>query len=544
MAFAQRDSGRLLTRRSAFAVALLAATLSLAAPAATQRPAVQSSGPRGSRLIAPDDWMTDAISRLRGRGYLAVLSPLTQPWERNEVARALERISPASLDTMPRHVAQWIRLLRSELGPELVRLKGGDSLAVGFVAWGGGVVATSPRIDPLFPLRDGIAPPNGQPRNRRGVWPAGGAGAWAERGPFTVDLRMGTNLVLRRADPDGNFPKRIFDVLPDNEVSYVSGRFADGGFVVGRLRRNWAPVGSKGLMVSDAAIGIPQLGYDLGGRNLVLRGFIAELDTLYGHERYFVAHRIEYVRDDFAISIGESKLYGSKSGPLLSSLNPIEVFFITGATVGREDPTNTALDGQFWLRRGRLALSGETFVDDVAVDRDGAPARVAVSASVRYMGPKEWLELGADYRAVLSYTYWTVGDGVKNPDRYTFYGRGLGDNASDYDRVTLHANVYPGVPGLRLTPTVAHQRKGEWDFRQPGNPAWLQKRAFLQGVAESMTRLAIAGRYQPTRRGFAEWDAGVNRVSNADHVAGRRLSEFSAMLRIGVTWSAPDRRVP
>jgi hypothetical protein len=521
-------------------VAGILMALALGQPALAQG---SPSAPRGSRLIATTDWMTETVSRVRERGYLGALSPLSQPWERNEVARALSAIPVAAFDTMPRHVAGWLRLLRSELAMELARLEGRQTAPVGFMAWGGATMGTSPRVDPYFPLRKGVAPFDSLPRNKQNVWPFFGGSGWAERGALAAELRIGTDIALRRADPDGNWPRRLFDVLPDNEVSYLSGRFADGGFVVGRLRRNWAPIGSKGLMVSDAAFGLPQIGYDFGGRNLVVRGFVSELDTISGRERYFVAHRIEYLRDNFAISLGESKVYGSKGGARLVNFNPIEIFFITGDYLGGEEWTNTTLDGQFWLRRGRMTFSGETLVDDAWVTLR-APLRAALSASTRYLGPG-WFDVGLDYRVVLSFTYWSPTH-HERVDRFLYHGRGLGDNFTDYDRWTLFGSIYPGVSGLRLTPTVALQRKGEWDLRQPGiaNDVWLTQKSFLQGIAESMTRFAIAGRYQPSRDAFFEWDAGLNLVRNADHVAGRSLSEFSAMARFGLLWSRPGLGTP
>lgn len=73
---------------------------------------------------------------------------------------------------------------------------------------------------------------------------------------------------------------------------------------------------------------------------------------------------------------------------------------------------------------------------------------------------------------------------------------------------------------------------------------WNGSRALFQGVTERTTRLALAGRFQRTRRLFADWDAGVNFVSNTDHVRGASRTEFSAMLRVALLWSAPDRAAP
>jgi hypothetical protein len=522
------------TRR---AIRLLAVVAVLNAPMAHG----QQSAARGSRFIGTSDWMTEVATRLRARGHLKSLNPLVLPWTRDEVAREVAAIPAEETDTMPRHVAQWFALLRSELRPEISRIFKHDSVAVGFKTWFNTVAATSPRIDPYFPIRSGVVPINGKRRDDQKVWPAYGVGGWAERGPFAADLQIGYDFPLRRADPDGQFPRRIFDAMPDNEVSYLSAHINNAAIVVGRLRRNWAPLGAKGLMVSDNAVGIPQLGFELGGRNLVVNSFIGELDTLLGKERYIAAHRIQYSTENFAIAVGEAKVYLSKGGPRLVNLNPVEIFFITGDKLGGEEFTNTALNGQFWLRRGRLSLGGETHVDDMfAFANRKAPPRIGMSMSADYVTPVHWLELGADYRMVASFTYWTP-EGHQNVDQWSYYGRGIGDNQSDYDRVTFRANVYPAIAGLRLTPTVALQRKGEWDFRVGTLPdsIWHNRPMLIQGVGENMTRLALAGRWQRSRSLFAEWDAGINLVKDASHVAGDDRTEFSAMFRVGVMWSAP-----
>lgn len=526
-----------MVARCICSLGLVVASLGFATTATAQ----STPAPRGSRFIATDDWMNDAIIRLRERGLLGSLDALAQPWQRNDVAREVARIPVSAFDTMPRPVAHWLRLLRSELGPELQRLAGTDSLKLGYAARVGVVSATSPRIDPLMPLRRNQPTLNGKPRDGRGFWQYGSGEGWAEDGPFALNLRLGWNLALRHADPDGRDPGRVFDTFPDNQETYGSATFANGSIVVGRLHRNWAPVGTSGLGISDNGIGISQIGYEVGSDVLKLRGFVGELDTLLGNQRWVVAHRLEYNKRDFAASIGEEEVYGSNNGPLISNLNPVEVFFITDDHVAGESPSNSALDGQFWARHGGWTFGGEAFMDDIWISHH-APMRAAGNAFTQYVGANGLWDAGLAYRRVTSFTYWTIHDN----DRLTFYGRSLGDEFSDYDRLTFHTDYYPPVSGLRLTPTLAYQRKGEWDYRKAGIPdsVWKASPTFLQGIPEKTARAALAGRYQPTRLGFIDWDAGVNFVSNANHVNGYSLTEFSAMLKFGVVWSGPDRRAP
>ena len=534
-------------RHWSFVAGLLGASIGLpATPVAAQGdPAVS-----GSRLLPADAWLMDPVARLRQRGFLRGLQPLAQPYARDDVAREVAAITPADEARMSRAARQWLAILRLELGPELARRAGRDSLAMGFVVSTGGVVFTNPRLDPMLPLRAGQRAPDGEPREGTSgwripnSWPISSFGGWGERGAFAAELRFGWDLWLRRGDPDGRDPKRGFDVLPDGELAYVTGRWQHGGLEIGRFRRNWAPLGQEGLLIGPSAFPLPQVGYSLGGRQLKLRGFVAALDTVRGTERFATMHRLEYQRGDFALSIGEGKVYGSTSGPKLQSFLPMEISFITLDRIPGELPANVMIDGQLWWRRGSTLLTGEWLVDDFWILGD-RPSRMALSGGLRWTPPAREVEVGVEYRVVQSLTYHSI-EPRQNIDGWTHWGRGLGDNFSDYDRARVYAHWFPQVAGLRLSPSVAVQRRGEWDFRRPALPDSLfpRLRSFLQGTPERMVRLSVAGRYQPNRRLVADWDAGWNRVANAGHVPGRSLTEFQGMIRVGMLWSAPHRDAP
>jgi len=505
---------------------------------------------RGSRLLPADSWLMDPVARLRQRGYLRGLQPLAQPYTRDEVAREVAAIPAEEERRMSRPARQWLAMLRRELGPELARRAGRDSLAMGFVASTGGVMFTNPRLDPMLPLRAGQRAPDGERLEGTSgwripnSWPVSSFGGWGERGPFAGELRFGWDLWLRRGDPDGRDPKRGFDVLPDGELAYITGRWQHGGLEIGRFRRNWAPLGQEGLLIGPSSFPIPQIGYALGGRQLVLRGFVAALDTVRGTERFATMHRLEYQRGDFALSIGEGKVYGSTTGLKLQSLLPMEVSFITLDRIPGEQPANVMIDGQLWWRRGSMLVTGEWLVDDFWILGD-RPSRMALSGGLRWIPATRAVEAGAEYRGVQSLTYHSI-EPRQNIDGWTHWGRGLGDNFSDYDRTRVYAHWYPAVAGLRLSPSLAMQRRGEWDFRRPALPDSLfpRMRSFLQGTPERMVRLSLAGRYQPNRRVVTEWDAGWNRVTNAGHVLRRSLTEFQGTVRVGMLWSAPHRDAP
>jgi hypothetical protein len=499
---------------------------------------------QASRYLSIESGAYDAITRLRERGLLGALDPLAQPYRRDEIARALTLIPAGVADTAPRQVAHWMKLLRTEMAPELRRMAGGDSVIIGFDASMGWRGSTSNRLDPLLPTRDTAAlrASDGAPDPTYRGWLSYGLGGWAEYGRFAVDIRLANDNYLRFGDPEGRYQPGIA-VLNRTDNAYLSASFANGSAFVGRMRRNWAPLGSGGLMVSSEPRTYPQLGFELGGKNLVIRTMVAELDTLRDQDRYFLAHHIEYRRDDFAISIGEAKVYVTDGGMRLASLNPVDLFFFSQDAEPGETTANSVLNGALWMRRGRWSLSGEALLDDIHVQDDRAPIRGALSGGIRFAGRR--FDLAADYRVVSAFAYWTFGvqEHRMNVDQWSYFGRGLGDNHSDYDRLSVRGSIYP-VAGLRLTPTVQLQRKGEADFRMPAIPfeEFQTKTPLFLGVRETTWRAALAGRYEPSHRALLEWDLGVNRVDNASHVDGKQLTELAGMVRLHLTWSAPGVR--
>ena len=117
--------------------------------------------------------------------------------------------------------------------------------------------------------------------------------------------------------------------------------------------------------------------------------------------------------------------------------------------------------------------------------------------------------------------------------------RGLGDPWSDYDRLTLRADLYPSVRGLRISPVLQFQRKGEGDYRLPFQGRRTDIPGIFIGVMETTKRVAVQGRYQPLKQVFLEWDLGRSFISNAGHVDGSSEGRFSFLMRLGLTFEYP-----
>ncbi len=518
--------------------------LLIAVPTRSRAQATRPDAVYGSRYLSMENWAYDAITQLRRRGLLSSLDPLAQPYHRMDVARAVAALNP---DTLQQPVSQWVRLLRDELAPEFARLAGRDSLIAGYEAIGGITSSTSRSLDPLLPWRH---PDEGTHFTNR-AWTNYGLGGWFELGRLSGETRLFEDWYLKHGgngDPLGRDPGGIaFVNKTDN--AYLEAAFSHGDVFIGRMKRNWGPLGTGGLMVSDNPTAYPQVGFDLKAGRVSYRFFLGELDTLAGTlagtprqewNRFFVAHELEYRTPNFGISIGESDLYAA-SYPLINTFNPMELFFFQQDIVPQQATSNTELNGKLWIQRGPLLLYGETMLDDIHVDNT-APVRAAISGGAQYVAAP-WMELGGDLRVVTSLTYWTT----HSTDQWDFYYRGLGDPFSDYVRATMRASLYPHITGLRLTPMLVLQAKGEGDYRTtviPTDSAFRHTKNLFLGVRENTTRLALAGRYQPTRSWFLDWDGGLNFVTNANHVVGNKISEFQGVVRFGVTLTGPRVGTP
>ncbi len=499
---------------------LAARRLALMAPlafAATAAPA--QTAPTGSRYLPLDHWAYEYIARLRDRGYLGDLNPLVQPYRRLDVARGLAALNP---DSLPRPLAEWVRMLKRELAPELNRVAGQDVRDYGFEVMAGGRGSTSQRLDPTRPTGD------------HGAWPWWRGGAWLETGPLAGETRLYGDTYFR-SDPDGEDPgyhPRDY-VGGKNDNAYLSVVFPFGALDVGRMARNWGLIGTPGLMISNVATPYPGIGMDVHLGRATFRAVTAELDTVGGAKRHITAQRFDYAKGNLAFSLGEATLYVYPTPPL-RFLNPAELFFFD-----QSGGQNLMLMAQMWVRTGAAAFYFDGLLDDIDISPEtpkAEPPQYGFTLGARLVSLPPWVEPGLEYQQIGAWTYRTP----NYVDRYSYFNRGLGANYSDYDRFTVWADLYPPVPGLRVSPTALWQRQGEGNFRDsiPGGYYW-GRPALFYGVKETTLRLGLRGRYQPIRELWLGWDVGPNFTRNRAHVAGVKETSFQATGEIGVRLAFP-----
>jgi hypothetical protein len=489
----------------------------------------------GSRNLPVDHWSSEYIRRLRSRGFLGNLNPLIQPYRRSEIALGLASIDP---DTLPSPLASWVRLLREEFQRELNRIADHEVFPVGFQATLGARTSTSRRIDVTRPVGEGK------------IWRRQTGAVWVETGPFAAETRLKWD---DHIDDDPDAVDIGQGKIGRTDNAYVSLAFPVGHVQLGRLAQNWSLADAQGLMVSHVAPTYPQVSLDLRAGRFRLRSVTGELETdtnavtLDAQKRFLAGHRFDYQTENFVASFGEAVLYASSSGLQLRFLNPFEFLFANRSAVPADIEENVMLDAQVWYRWRGLEFFAEGMLDDIDVDppagEDRAPTRYGFFVQVRATGLLASAEVVLSYRQVSSFAYRTN----RKVDKYLFLGLGLGDEFSDYDRLTAAVDFFPAVRGLRITPTLLLQRQGEGDLREPFPAVYEDFRAspaLLLGVTEKTYRFALAGRYQPNRYVWMTWDAGHNVVRQADHVVGNNASDFTATAAFGLTLDLPLVRQP
>lgn len=496
---------------------VLAGLAALAGPSPAR-----AQGPTASRYLPLDHWAYVYIDRLRDRGYLETLNPLVRPYRRGDVARALSRIRPRRLLEPERG---WVELLRREFAGELGGRRERAEYRAGGEVVAGVRAANTNRLDPLRPVGDGKAWPNGQ------------LAGWLEAGPLAAVSRVRSDAWFPD-DPDGADVGRRLEAR--SEEAYVSAQFPVASVFLGRMGRNWGPWGGPGLMLSNDPATYPQLGFELHAGPVSWRSMLAELDTLREARRWLGAHRLDLTPSpDFTLSFGEAILYAAPGAGLAPRfLNPVSFFFFDHDNVPHDYTMNLMLDLQFWFRKPGFVFYGEGLLDDIDINppkgvTNREPSQYAVRGGIRLPGLVRRADLSLDYTLVSAYAYRTL----HHVDDYLYLGRGLADNFSDFDRLALRLDLHVGPPGLMLSPVLAVQRQGEGNVRQPLNftvEEWRRQPSLFLGVRERTVRAGLAGRYQPTTWFWLEWDAGENFVSNAGHVSGLDRNKFVALGAAGI----------
>lgn len=495
-----------------------------------------SSDFRASPYLPTDHWAYDVLDRWIADGRVDGLSPLTRPWRRMDVARAVRELGRQRLDARE---SSWLARLRDEFRLELDRLS--DPSAGGYLRGrfgAGGTYRSQTHRDPLRAELDGrFSEATLQEYLSLDVTGAAGvvAGAFRARrdGQYTEDPQFPDGRVVReQALSLEALGIDEFKVRPEEAYLELQTEYARLGF--GRMDRNWGLPRLHGFTRSDYAYSYEELSWRVGGDRIFVTGTLTQLGDAGGDTtRHLSTHRLE-VRpaDGLVLAATEAVIHGGPSRPLdLGFVNPLGIWHLEGGSrnaVGQVDA---------WWRPARgLVLYGSLLADATNAPAGEDPSCCQMGGTVGLELPVLSDAWGARVQlsSVQSLTYRT-----RLPwEEWSVRGLGLGWDKADLHLLTLEGE-WMGRPGLVVRPRLDVQALGErsdfsGDLRPPGEELPDFPRV-LVGEEEVTVRPSVNGRWRPATLGDwsveLSWDLGVSFVRDADHVAGDDRTEFVGDLR-------------
>ena len=488
-----------------------------------------------SPYLPLQNWVYPYVDVLIARGRLKDLAILVQPYRRIDIARAiLEAEAEGSLSEQE---LAWAAEIRDELRREFALLEAGSrqklklrgEFRAGFEAvsqlhrdllrptgdakffptWQLEVLADAPAVAGSFQLR------------------------WNQHYNNDPQFPDGEVIQFRECDPIvQQCAYRIEEAYVEVQIPYVRIFF-------GRMYRNWGLPAVDGLLLSDYQYSYDHIGYRFGSDRISLTGLYAPFNDFGGDTaRHFSSHRFDWqIRDNLAIALGESVVYGGENRRIEFSLtNPIAIWEINGRP--NDDERNALGMAEVWWRPySSLVTYGAFLVDNTSVgdEEQGKTSgfnqyALALGAQLPTVAPTVALRGDLTIVSALAYRsrigffeYYTLGQAG--------YGIGLAQDRTDAIIVSLLADWF-ARPRLYLQPGLALMWKGEDDITDPWPPGALGDRdKLLVGTVETTIRPYLGGNWH-ARYGDVRWNVGLNFIENRNHQPQDWQVEF-----VGSVWA-------
>ena len=473
-----------------------------------------------SPYVPLQHWAMPYVEHLIAAGVIADPTPLTRPFRRGDLARALRAADTARVNAVTRRTLQQLLTALADRRPApSYRIEGAVGVAAASYAF----------RDPLE-LNRGVPP---RLAVRRGFASAG-LDLHVTFGPVVlvshpvVDTRL-------QFDPDWYGKADNATAFPE---AYVSAQWRQGELFFGTLARNWGPGGVQGVLLSDDPYGLDHLYVTFGTPRVRLQVIATQLDTRTDSteaavNRYLSASRV-WIRlpRRWTFAVWQAGVWSGVG-------RQFEPWFLNPATWAYIRASNTSTNVNSFLgvdleRRGGTTAFGQFMLDDIQVSRKSASDRKPTSYAFT-VGAKGRVRSTAVawqlfYTQVANLTY-------RNEDDFQvplYHLLGTGRNFADYDQATLKLSALAG-PALLLEPELTVLRQGAGDPRLP-HPLvadYPSTATLFQGVVERTVRLAVGAHWQ---RGPLELsgNGGVHLIRNAGHVTG--ASDTRWLGSIGVTY--------
>lgn len=228
--------------------------------------------------------------------------------------------------------------------------------------------------------------------------------------------------------------------------AYMNINFGGFDLFIGRTARNWGPVHSYGLLISDNPYTYDQVSFSYTHNRLKFSWIFAPLESLTGIEykpkdstytswgtsnKYINGHRLDIrIRDDFHIGLTEMAIYGGADRRFeLAYANPI-TFYYGVQRNDRKGMSGLWLLDIFYKPIPKITFYGQFLIDDIVVNNDPGvddraryPDRLGLVTSLRSGDLlMDGLDLNLSYARIWNRTY----QSLRSWENYHYRGLGLG----------------------------------------------------------------------------------------------------------------------
>ncbi|HEU19527.1 MAG TPA: hypothetical protein ENO00_09190 [Deltaproteobacteria bacterium] len=228
--------------------------------------------------------------------------------------------------------------------------------------------------------------------------------------------------------------------------AYMNIGFGDFNFFIGRSSRNWGPIQSYGLLISENPYTYDQVYFSYTHNRLKFSWIFAPLENLHGIEykpedsvyvdwgtsnKYINGHRLDIrLSDNFQIGLTEMAIYGGADRRFeLSYANPM-TFYYGVQRNDRKGMSGLWLLDVFYKPVSKMTLYGQFLIDDIVVNNDPGvddraryPDRLGMVTSLR---SGDWLIDGLNLNVTYSRIWNRTYQSLRSWENYHYRGLGLG----------------------------------------------------------------------------------------------------------------------
>jgi hypothetical protein len=312
----------------------------------------------------------------------------------------------------------------------------------------------------------------------------------------------------------------------------------------GREYLKWGYGHTGNLFISDNSRPFDMLKMTIMGKHTHFESFVAQLDQMYGAERYLTGTRFALMLwSSTVLGVGQSALYGGIHRSIDFTLsNPLAFYSFS------QDNDQKQMNGMLYADLSKsfgssYKIYGELLIDDFQVDReeksDLEPNEIAFMIGVEGVQVFDRLDFWLELIQVRNRTYNVPG--IRPWEKFLHRGKPI-SHPYGTDFQLLSGNVESWLfQNLKGRMNISILRKGEGTVNGPFTEPWMEEDLNFEsgysenvpsGVVETSTVLDVGLLWRPTK--YFSLDASIaseNKV-NTSHIIGTRHSGMIVSLNL------------